>query len=86
MGTSWTIDDEPDFDEADMWKAELKPGPTASSDPDAEPATSANNMRASFLGASEAVEDLNLNPEDMQLEPELIQASDQDWTILSEAD
>ena len=86
MGTSWTIDDEPDFGEVDMWKAELKPGPTASDDPLADPATSANNMRASFLGKSEAIEDLKLNPEDMQLEPEHIQADDQQWTILSEAD
>jgi len=39
----------------------------------------------SFLGVSEAVEDLNFFPEDMDLEPENIQADDEGWTILPEA-
>jgi hypothetical protein len=39
-----------------------------------------------FLGVSEAVENLDLFPEEFYINPEDVQADDEDWTIFVEAD
>ncbi len=67
----WTDEANPDFDDADTWKAFLIP---------------TSNPAASFLGVSEAPEDFHLDPLDAILEPEEIQADCEDWIIEPEAD
>lgn len=41
---------------------------------------------ASYLGVGDAIEDLLVDPEDMTLEPESIQADYLEWTVLPEPD
>ena len=41
---------------------------------------------ASILGVGEAVEDILVDPEDMTLEPESIQADYEEWTVLPDPD
>jgi hypothetical protein len=68
----WYIEAEPGWTEVDSWSAWINP--------------SVKSSRGSFLGVTEAVEDLHVNPEDMDLEPEYIQADEALWTIEKEGD
>ncbi|MHA2063808.1 MAG: hypothetical protein ACXABY_05415 [Candidatus Thorarchaeota archaeon] len=71
MGTEWTIESEPYFQDGNVWRSWLTPGAA---------------LAQSFLGVTQAVEDIFIDPEDMLLDPELIQTDDSGWTIEAEPD
>lgn len=59
------------FDDGNTWKTRLAPG---------------IDLTRTFLGVSEAPEDLDLFPEEFYINPEDIQADSDDWVIFAEAD
>ena len=79
MGTSWTtitddITASGDWTtEADLTLAESRSWKTVLSTDAAKKDT--------FLGLSEAAEDFDINPEDVELAPELVQADRDEWTL-----
>lgn len=63
---AWVKDSEPGFSDQDKWSSWINP--TA-------------GKKQTFLGVGEAIEDLHLNPEDMDLEVEDIQEDQPEWDI-----
>jgi len=59
------------FDDRNTWQTKLPSGVPG---------------KDTFLGVSEAIEDLDLFPEDFYINPEDIQADSEDWNIFSEAE
>lgn len=63
---TWDVVAEPGFSEVDKWRSWVNPRA---------------DQAQSFLSVSEAVENLNVNPEDITLEPENIQTGRRDWSV-----
>lgn len=71
VSNGWNIETEPGFYDSTRWTLWIANGVAAVN---------------SALGVGEAAEDLFINPDDIDLEPDLIQTDYEEWTILPEAD
>lgn len=70
-GFYWTLEVPPLEGGFYQWCAEMKSGTAA---------------HQTFLGFTQGIEDLNIYPEDMDLEVEFIQEDEQEWTIEPDPD
>lgn len=86
MGRDWTVASEPGTDDSGEWSTTDELGGEDASEWKMWLNSSAVANITSALGVGEAVEDLDIAPEDMTLEPENIQDDNDGWTVEPEAD